>query len=287
MARNESRQAGALPRAFENVSGENPDDAFREIDELLEGWDNRLTINNLAFAKRYIDGELGVGVHFRIWDQTFTLYEEYVSVFQRKLPVGGVDGQFHGRPREIGSWKRCNAPREIDDNVAVASGDGNQQFVLIDDVNLVEAPEGVVRSTVWLTALHKEFGSGGCPVESGRNVAPHVSGCRTYWELGVLGWRPAVIENQGVSEEVQRRSQIVNAIADETSPFRWDAFLHSKAIDFVLRLRIDLRDDVIRLSCVESPDLAVEVVKVFFGPVDLDASAEKRTRVHVEAPQFN
>jgi hypothetical protein len=34
------------------------DDALHELDELLDRWENRLTVDNLALAERYLKGEL-------------------------------------------------------------------------------------------------------------------------------------------------------------------------------------------------------------------------------------
>ena len=46
----------------EDVAGENLDNAFREFDELLERWDNRLSVENLALAERYRKAECKLGL---------------------------------------------------------------------------------------------------------------------------------------------------------------------------------------------------------------------------------
>jgi len=39
---------------------ENGESGFNRFDELRQRWDNRLTVNNLALAKRYIESKLKV-----------------------------------------------------------------------------------------------------------------------------------------------------------------------------------------------------------------------------------
>jgi len=39
------------------------DEAFDKLDELMQRWDNRLTLDNLDLAKRYLKNELGIHVH--------------------------------------------------------------------------------------------------------------------------------------------------------------------------------------------------------------------------------
>src|SRR6185503_12535409 len=67
---------------------ENPRDPYSQLAELEKRFDNRLTIENLALAKRYLDGELRIGIVCSAkW-----LPIEFCTVFQRELPISRADG---------------------------------------------------------------------------------------------------------------------------------------------------------------------------------------------------
>src|ERR1700681_3422768 len=63
-----ARQASAaLPRGdTKNVTSENIHQAFRELGELCERWDNRVSIKNLLLAKRYLEGQMEFGLVLKI-----------------------------------------------------------------------------------------------------------------------------------------------------------------------------------------------------------------------------
>jgi hypothetical protein len=41
------------------------DEAFDKLDELMERWNQRLTLDNLDLAKRYLNRQLGIHLHLR------------------------------------------------------------------------------------------------------------------------------------------------------------------------------------------------------------------------------
>ena len=55
------------------------------IRHLNERWEQRLTLDNLRLAERYVKGELHLLIHFRVGGVT----EEYAALLKRKLPISG------------------------------------------------------------------------------------------------------------------------------------------------------------------------------------------------------
>jgi hypothetical protein len=78
-----TKQSWLRPR--KEPSLEELDDALREIDELLEAWDNRLSIDNLTVAKCCTEGELKLGLEFSLRVGTEAVRENYIAVLKRIL----------------------------------------------------------------------------------------------------------------------------------------------------------------------------------------------------------
>ncbi len=61
-------------------------DAFGEIDELVERWENRISVNNTSFSERYLKGEMKIAIVF----QSFRVCaQEHIAIFERKDLVSG------------------------------------------------------------------------------------------------------------------------------------------------------------------------------------------------------
>jgi hypothetical protein len=70
------------------------DDALHELDELLDRWENRLTVDNLALAERYLKGEIRLIVSF---EKIGRADKQFRAVLQGVLPIAGVDGERKNR----------------------------------------------------------------------------------------------------------------------------------------------------------------------------------------------
>jgi hypothetical protein len=176
------RQAGAASprRQPEDMSGKNIDDAFREINELCECWDNSLTVKNLAVAERYIKGEAEFGLVVK-WQPNSYVSEEFVAIFERKFSVGG---SFH---RTFG-----HISRSLIDHVVPYSehllrcGYGDEQLVFVGDINTVETPYGVVPSTVRLQSSNEFDSLCRGALYTANAASSKIDSIRTYWERCVV-----------------------------------------------------------------------------------------------------
>ena len=98
----------------------------------------------------------------------------------------------------------------------------------------------------------------------------------TYWESGIISRDTSVADNQDIGEQIKRRAQIMDAVADDGAPFDWDSLAFTEAVNFVTGLRIYINDESIRLASHESLDGRIKVIKVLFGAIDFDADANQR-----------
>jgi hypothetical protein len=88
---NPSRQAGAsaadeAAALTKNVRFKGSKYAFEEIDQLIERWNNRLTIKNLALAKRYLEAKMHLVIRWEWYTQGRS--KQLRAILQRVLSIG-------------------------------------------------------------------------------------------------------------------------------------------------------------------------------------------------------
>lgn len=269
-------QDGVLPSGFEGAPSKNVDDALGEVDELLECWNNRLSVENLALTKRYDEGTLNIAF---LWHRPITSFEtEYLcTVFQRELDVSGPD-------EKRGKDNLLVLPRDIHSNlnsdVGVCGTNGYEQTMFVQDVHLMDAPEVVYPSLVRLKAFN-DFDCGGRSASDFIRTEGFLAG--TYWEIGFIngGFTGASIrDNESNSQEVQRGPKVMNNVANHPTPAIGNGRLYSDAVDLVSRFRVLLHDEGVGLTLKKGGDLGFKILKVLIGPVDLYPDTEKRIIAH-------
>jgi hypothetical protein len=253
----------------ENVSGKNIDDAFREIDELRERWNKRLTVKNMALAERYFKGELEVGLVLHVGGRA-VVGENLIAVFKREFPF---EGGSRNPPSGRVMLRAGRSNIDYEGKSLMSCRDGNKEAVFVGDANSVEAGEFIVASRVRLELSDQFYGVGTCARQATDGTGIKMGLIRTYWERSVVSWRPAVGNNKGACEEIKGGPKIVDTISDHRAPFGGDGLAFAKVIDFVASLRLYLHNDIEGLSAFESEDGSIQVRKMFFGPVNLYADA--------------
>jgi hypothetical protein len=176
----------ASPRNLEHISREDTDQAIREIDELHKRWNDRISIENLTFAKRYLEAEMEFGLVLETISSPASVGHQFVAVFKRKLPVDG--------PRHMPIWRRqmvhAGTDQIMSESETPLSGcDRDEQQVFVGDVDTVQTVEGIVPSRVRLEALDKFYRGCACPVDSLDGTRSKMSVARTYWERSIVAER--------------------------------------------------------------------------------------------------
>jgi hypothetical protein len=156
----------------------------------------------------------------------------------------------------------------------VSRHDGEQQAVLVHDVQSVQTPEAIVPSLVRLERVEdvqRRFAGSLCISRS----AGFVLGLRAPDRKGgLVCHRPAVGEDELADEKVEGRPEAVDGIARDRAPSRRRMFADLDAPDLVARVRLILREDAVGVGFEERRDVGMKLVDVLLGPLNLDPRAD-------------
>lgn len=277
------RQADAGTLVSPKLCIENVDNAFGKVDELLDRWNKRLSINNLAFAKRYIEGEMHLVLVFVALPTAIEngSAPQYQAIVQRVLCDGtGVEGG-HDAKCGHGKVRRKTIPmngfgRECVDHGRERNSDWHQHAVFVDNVDLVQTPQGICPSFIRLEAFDN---CDSFRVSSSKifpaTIREGFEGF-TYWEVGIVD---SILASDSARNHylngkmVEGGSQIVDYVAHNSRPIVGNGFMFDKLMDHLLGSRIFLFEDSIGLAFQKVSNIGLQLKKVLLGPVDLYARA--------------
>jgi hypothetical protein len=253
-------------------------EAFNKLDELIERWNNRLTLDNLDLAKRYLKAELGVHVHLRYWVDAEAGRDsvDFCAIFQRKREFRREKGHALRR-RELMELERGHAGVGFQDighgvpvdGALVRHADGHQELVFIRDVELVESPERIVLSLIrfgFLDEVHRSLR---------RSI--YFGGVAGFKSIGALEDRKSVLfadrialgTNHLANEQVEGRTNVVDAIPGDGAPEKRRLLGDFDSPDQIARMRLVITNGSVGLSLKEPLIPGLEITEVMFGPFDL------------------
>ena len=255
---------GVTGDSFAKFPAEGVERLFGELDELRKRWDNRLTINNLAFAKRYSESELRLVLNIRV-SHLAADGKDYCAVFQGILLVGGVDeegGELDGRifPRDLHNYAQINAsargPYRYD------------RLVFVQNVKLVELKDRFIPSVVWLEPLDNVDSLLAGTSYLFQSAGFKRFGCVAHGKTG--GIRSAAAGNNHIGRnQIENSAEIMYDVTDDPAEAGRDFLADADAEIAISRIRIILGDDFIWVSAVKGVDFSLQVTDVGFGPFDL------------------
>lgn len=237
---------------------ESNDRTVNMLQQLAERWANRLTLDNLRLAERYIEGKLCVIFQAPLAD------EEYVAVFQRHLEVGkGERGRFDVTEATQGY-------REI--NLALRNGNERceQSMVLVSNIEVMNYPERFVPSLV-------RFGCANC-VYSGFRHAAYFSRVHSFVFRGVVeDWKTspsrggaAVNENELVCQMIQGAPEVMNNVPSDKANGGRRVLQIGDIKSVVSGTWIGLTSNGVRVRIVDEATAGrAQLVDVLYGPFDL------------------
>ena len=236
-SRPDSVGAGAPEFASNETRLKQHNSVADQVVEMLDRFQQRLTLANTQLAERYIKSELHFLIHFRIRG----IDEEFVAHFQRAEDISG----FH---KEIENWKgltvglfEMSSHKCAEVDTSKARTDSDKQAVLVDIVKLVNDPEIVsLPSLVWFDR-----------VERVNRILPHA----LYFsrKSGFVFCGTALDQNACDGREADRCG----------ADFRY-------IVDQLARLRIALGPDFIWIGIQEGAPCALEITDVLFGPFNFE-----------------
>jgi hypothetical protein len=246
------------------------DDLLDKIRQLMNRWENRLTLNNLRLIERYLEGELRILIHTR-WHG-----EEYCAVFYgedsiRRRYVHIHDWRAHDTGPS-GADDHC-APKSCRDGCVKCESGGKQEAVFLSVVKLAQLPKGVCPSFVRFGQIDR--------VHRVLRHALYFSHTSGFIFVGVAEDRESresrgntsVPFDQSANDVVESGSEVLEDFSRAQGNFIGNIFPLPKPKHPLARLRVDLADDFIRARVgFESTDVCFEITDVLFGPFDFYAN---------------
>lgn len=268
------RQADVSPSISHNSSLKDCEGALNEYCELLERFEDRLTLRNLRLPERYRNGDLKLLIEGR-WD----------GAIDFRIVLQGAYGDEVGRDAEASAerfgFRRklsyVKTPRTDADegdgdfcqNTDIGSCYWDDSFVFVESVKLIQHPQRGIPSFVWLEPAYQRFGFGRNSIYfSNRFGFKVVDGsadgkpCSTRYLL-------LVGKDKFTNKLVEGGTQIVNGIPNYCTDAVWNGFVDSDAVNVLSGLLVLIQDSFIWVGCMKDLERRLQFRDVLFGPFDL------------------
>lgn len=255
---------------IQNIPLKRVKDEFNGFDELRKRWDDRLTVNNLALSKRYLESKLRI-----LWETPYRSQGDSIklrTIIQGELNICGAQEEGKGICQTYCATERWNGHRaECYADRSVSGPYRNDRLVLIQDVQLMKAPERFIPSLVWFQIVDERDCFGGSSLyvfrEAGFKFCFGVPDNKVDM-LKALPSGVAMTHDSG-HQEIKGCPGIVNHIADYRSQMLRDAMIDFQLPDSLASLRVVLGEDAVRVSGLERFNFCGKLPDVGFGPFSL------------------
>jgi hypothetical protein len=215
--------------------------------ELVKRWDDRLRAECPATVQRYLDGRSELVIDFDVSDR--------------------IVGDSHRLNIGIRRYGPPTVPFPAWMNKADSFNGGEKQFVLVDNVQVVQGTQRFVPSVVRLKPLDDVYDiwSGAVYV----SLFDHsIKVCRpvTEWEFDPLRTL-SLMEHQSNDEVIQGRSKVMNRIAGDCGDHQRAALNLPDPPSVLSAVVITIQDDSVRLSVKKGSEFVVKLRDVALGPL--------------------
>jgi len=228
--------------------------ARHELRQIMQRWDDRLTIENLSFAENYIEGRLSL------------ICDIEVGVSRYHIQFSSLPNNKVNELKAITSLVFGTCPNKSGDR-----GDGDQQLMFVHDVEVVKCAQGVIPSLVRFYRIDDNVDDG-----TGRSLYfPAIDGFYKFvTRVPKVELRLPVgcVSSQGddlVSHQVQGRAQVVNCIANNQGNFTGHLLSGLELQDIISTIRVSLDVKTIEVRLEKCQENALKLIDVLVGPFDL------------------
>jgi hypothetical protein len=227
--------------------------ARHELRQLMQRFDDSLTLENLSFVEDYIKGRLSLLCDLEIGLNRYHINLTALSYSKAKVktitPI--IFGVYPDKSNDIGN--------------------GDQQLMFVHDVKIVKSTQGFIPSLVRLYRIDDKFYDGGV-----RSL--YFSAVDGFYKFvscvskGELRLPVRCASSQGdnlTGHQVQGRMQVVDRISNNQGnlPRHIIGSFELKDILSILRVYLDVKTIEVRLEkCEEN---ALKLIDVLIGPFDL------------------
>lgn len=243
------------------------DDVLDEIRSTMQRVKDRLRLQDLRLAERYVKGELHLLVEWRSGE----IAEKYVAYLQRVSNPAGVVFECGHKIPLIAS-ERLEHPVGSADviNTTKGSADYDQESVLVDIVQLVQKPEDFAAPTFvrfdsvdnfyrnWPRTLYLS-GTLGCVF---RGAIENRKGDRIHFS------DTTTINPELHCDLVQSTSQVVDGVADNECYLKGRVGNLGQVVIGCPVLRIEFGPDFVRVGFQKAFEGKCEITDVLIGPFE-------------------
>ena len=261
---------------FDASSLEDADGALDEFCQLLDGFNEWFARpRGLGLAERYANGKAYLltewewlpAINFRVICESVVGLEPGGNALEinQRLPTWGAasDSEPLAIRSDVKKGNSCSHYR-----LGVCDRHRNDSVVFVEGVEFVKHPQGGIPSLVWFEPFDKPF--------SFVANSLHLPAClfersNTSFdrESAVPSYLPPIVSDQVANQLVECGPQIVNNIANDGAEFDWEAFFDANAKYILSSFRIDLTDELVRVSIKEGLDGRFKLLSVAFCPFNL------------------
>jgi hypothetical protein len=231
---------------------DNPTD---RIGQAMKAWNDRLTVQGRPLVEQYKQGWL-------------TLVCDLAISKSRQGPFSDPLSSDDPRADDV-----LLASLIFQANVShnVHAHHREQEPVFVDNVHIVQGPEGIIPSLVRLYGLHNEVTDlfGGLLYQSA------VDG-NFKCVSGFSEWKPSVIvvtteppKDNFVNSTIESGLEIMKRVSDDEGKVAANKLRYFDFKEILSCLRITVDAEYVNAACGEATDRTVEVVNVLLGPLNL------------------
>lgn len=253
------------------------DDAVNKTRQLMEKWNNRLTIDSLVLPERYLNGDIEIIVRFRDscsgeWEHCAIFQYEKVSGTGRHAGECGRSNRVDHLPRHPLECFVLLGDAATNNNSGQCDVRDQHQAMFVDTVKIMDRPEIVVASLVRLEGVDDCFRT--------RVNSLYFSRCMGFVFGRTLKEGKACLGARCLSmcfdklphQVIERAAQVVDCISDNKGNDGGD-WREVDPMAFAASLRISLDSDLVQVSAT-SLKCDFELTDVIFGPFDFCPNAD-------------
>lgn len=278
----DSRQAGAAPAradALENARFHDVENALRELDEAVHGFDQRLVGADAGLAQRYLDGHLYIVLKVR---NIGACPVNFTVIIHKFDGLGGVRGDPTLLPSEwdrsrsgasntkssIGGKKHAGHP-DLHRRLGLPRSDRHKVVVLVHIVEFADHPQSRIPSLVRLQSADEPIRLGGDILELSDTGFLEFFRRAANGKPVPIGHLLSVGSDQSTDRLVKRGSEIVDKFARNNADVVWNRFVDADAQNVLTGIRIRLSDKFVGVGVPEGQKCRLDFLKMAFCPRDL------------------
>jgi len=223
---------------------------LNEIQDLMERWEQRITLRNLRIADRFRQFEIGIALNFLVEDTgevwVALLNEKCVEKVQSSDPFGSKNG---------------------------VSIDRKESPVLVDVIELMKTPQRFISTSIRLERIDS-FDSFRAHSLYFSSLVPFVSGSilrNRKFDLPTRWFATCANNDQLVCEVVKCGSEIVDNVSGCCDGVEGQLSHIRLILNQLTRLRIRISEDYVKVIVPANGKFRLQIYELLLGPLNLYA----------------